>query len=95
MDAETRDALAYLDRMGEFYKPTMHPDMRKALDRVMTVARDCSHSEEFIILYLGFLCSKLTEKPLVTIEELPIFLLHTWHFFKKEMGKQTLAPEVH
>ena len=97
MDAETRDALAYLDGLGVTYSQTMHPDMRRALDRVMTCARDFSHSEEFILMYLGYLTNKLMSKPdaLVTIEELPVFLRHTWAAFKREMGKETLPGEIH
>jgi hypothetical protein len=61
----------------------------------MTVARDCSHSEEFVMMFLGYLTHALHKNPAMTGTQLADFLQRTWAAFKLEMGKETLAPEVH
>jgi hypothetical protein len=45
--------------------------------------RDLVHSEEFVVMFLGYLCGDIPELHAV---ECPKFL-ETWQKFKQEMGK--------
>jgi len=85
MDSKTEWALEYLERMGEKFKDTMHPDMRAALDRIMLCARD--HNEEFVVMFLGFMAARGLCKPGIEPQE----LLDVWAAFKEQMGKEVVG----
>jgi hypothetical protein len=89
MDPETASAVDYIARLESQFAKTMHPDMRKALDRLCLVARDLEHSEEFVIVFLGYLCASLHKKGIWPI--MPDFMLGEWEKFKADMNKQTGA----
>jgi hypothetical protein len=46
---------------------------------------DLVHSEEFVVMFLGFLCADLPELHALECPK----VLESWERFKKEMGKET------
>lgn len=48
-------------------------------------ASDLVHSEEFVVMFLGYLCADIPE--LHTLECVKV--LESWERFKREMGKVT------